>query len=128
MHSYETIKIFFRIVTCRLFHMDWMKKLLNEYIHLAFFSFLLSFFLYCLRLCLLLFCQQRIVSNNDKIREWVRWPRIRWRAWVHALVVVVFVSETNDAKNGTHTVHDDEREQEQEKKIYVFSRFSFSPQ
>jgi hypothetical protein len=47
---------------------------------------------------------------------------------VHALVVVVFVSETNDAKNGTHTVHDDEREQEQEKKIYVFSRFSFSPQ
>lgn len=84
------------------------EKLLNEYIYLAF-SFLsfLFFFIYCLRLCLLLFCQQSIVSNNDKIREWVRWPRIRWRAWVHAQVVVVFVSiETNDAKNGTHTVHD----------------------
>ncbi len=46
---------------------------------------------------------------------------------MHALVVVVFVSETNDAKNGTHTVHDDERARAR-KKIYVFSRFSFSPQ
>jgi hypothetical protein len=46
---------------------------------------------------------------------------------VHALVVVVFVSETNDAKNGTHTVHDDEREQEQEKNLCFLSFFFFSP-
>ncbi len=40
---------------------------------------------------------------------------------MHAQVVVVFVSiETNDAKNGTHTVHDDEKVK---KEIYVFSRF-----
>ncbi len=46
---------------------------------------------------------------------------------MHALVVVVFVSETNDAKNGTHTVHDDESERARKKNLCFLSFFFFSP-
>lgn len=38
-----------------------------------------------------------------------------------AILAVVFVSETNDAKHGTHTVHDDEKAKKTES--IFFSRF-----
>jgi hypothetical protein len=41
-HIYKTKKIFFVIVTCRLFHVDWMKNYWMNKIHLAFLFF--SFF------------------------------------------------------------------------------------
>jgi hypothetical protein len=128
MHIWVIRKIFFVTVMCRLSHVDWMKTTEWIWIHLSFLFCFLT--VYVSVSCLFVnreHSQLIAVSNNGRMRECVRWPRIRWRAWVHVLDDVVFVGETNDANNGTDITWWKRRRRKKKSIFFFYVSFFKSP-